>query len=200
MCCFVVEGRPKGLTVGRPEHKMGQRASNTVALTFDEVAVPARNRIGEEGQGFEIAMRTLDNSRPLTAAFAVGIARAAFEHSLDYAAQRQQFGKMIADFQAIQFMLADMATELDAARLLVWHAAFLKGRDVRHTTESAMAKLYASEMCERVASKGLQIFGGYGYTKEYDAERHFRDSKITEIYEGTSEIQRIVISANLLKD
>lgn len=197
--CFVVEGRPEGLHIGHHEDKLGQRASNTVALTLENVRVPARNRIGEEGQGWEIAMATLDNSRPLTAMFAVGIGRAALEHSIAYAKERKQFGQAIANFQAIQFMLADMATEIDAARLLVLRAAALKDAGVRHSAESAMAKLYASEMSHRVTHKGVQVHGGYGYSKEFDAERHYRDSRITEIYEGTSEIQRIVIANSLLK-
>jgi acyl-CoA dehydrogenase len=198
--CFVVEGRPEGLTVGKHENKMGQRASNTVALTFDEVRVPVANRIGEEGEGFRIAMETLDNSRPITAILSVGIARAGLEYSLEYSANRKTFGKPIREHQAIQFMLADMATELDAARLLVLRAALLKDQGVRHSQESAMAKLYASEMASRVANKALQVHGGMGYSKEMDVERHVRDARITEIYEGTSEIQRIVISANLLKE
>jgi butyryl-CoA dehydrogenase len=145
-------------------------------------------------------MATLDGGRIGIAAQALGIARAAFEGALAYAKERKAFGKPITQFQAIQFMLADMATEIDAARLLVLRAATLKDRGVRHSAESAMAKLFASEMSERVTSKGIQIHGGYGYIKEYDAERHWRDSRITEIYEGTSEIQRIVIAASALKD
>jgi butyryl-CoA dehydrogenase len=145
-------------------------------------------------------MATLDGGRIGIASQALGIARAAFEEAVAYAKERKAFGQPIASFQAIQFMLADMATEIDAARLLVWRAATLKDQGVRHSAESAMAKLYASEMSERVTSKAIQIHGGYGYVKEYDAERHWRDSRITEIYEGTSEIQRMVISASVLKD
>jgi butyryl-CoA dehydrogenase len=144
-------------------------------------------------------MQTLDGGRIGIAAQALGIARAAYEEALAYAKERKAFGQPITQFQAIQFMLADMATEIDAARLLIWRAAALKDRGVRHSAESAMAKLYASEMSERVTSKAIQVHGGYGYTKEYDAERHWRDSRITEIYEGTSEIQRLVIAANVLK-
>jgi butyryl-CoA dehydrogenase len=145
-------------------------------------------------------MATLDGGRIGIAAQAVGIARAAFEEAVAYAKERKAFGQPIAQFQAIQFMLADMATSIDAARLLVLRAAAMKDRGLRHTAESAMAKLFASEMSERVTSKAIQIHGGYGYVKEYDAERHWRDSRITEIYEGTSEIQRLVISAAVLKD
>src|SRR5207244_2237865 len=150
--------------------------------------------------GFKIAMATLDGGRIGIAAQAVGIARAAFEEALAYSKERRSFGKIISEHQAIQFMLADMATEIDAARLLVLRAAAAKDRGGRYTAEASMAKLYASEMCERVTSKGIQIHGGYGYVKEFDAERHWRDSRITEIYEGTSEIQRLVISGAVLKE
>jgi butyryl-CoA dehydrogenase len=147
-----------------------------------------------------VAMSTLDGGRIGIAAQAVGIARAAFEASVRYAGERETFGKPIGQHQAIQFMIADMATEIDAARLLVWRAATLKDRKVRHSKESAMAKLFASEVCNRVATKAIQVHGGYGYLKDFAVERHFRDAKITEIYEGTSEIQRIVIAASLLKE
>jgi acyl-CoA dehydrogenase len=199
LACFVVEGRPQGLTVGRHENKMGQRASNTVALTFDEVRVPAHNRIGEEGQGFEIAMRTLDNSRPLTAAISVGIARAALEHALEYAAQRSQFGKKLADFEAIQFMLADMATELEAARLLVFKSAWLLDQGERNTLVSSHAKRFAADMAMRVATDAVQIFGGYGYIKDYPVEKLMRDAKLIQVYEGTSQIQRLVIAREILR-
>jgi butyryl-CoA dehydrogenase len=179
---------------------VGIRASGSCTLFFEDVEVPARNRLGGEGDGFKVAMATLDGGRIGIAAQAVGIARAACEEAVAYAKERKAFGKPIAQHQAIQFMLADMATEIDAARLLVWRAAALKDRKVRFSAEAAMAKLYASEMAERVTSKALQIHGGYGYTKDFDVERHWRDSRITEIYEGTSEVQRIVISANLLKE
>jgi butyryl-CoA dehydrogenase len=162
--------------------------------------VPAKNILGKEGDGFKVAMSTLDGGRIGIAAQALGIARAAFEEAVRYSGERKTFGKPIRDHQAIQFMLADMATEIDAARLLVLQAALLKDKGVRHSAESSMAKLYASEMASRVANKALQVHGGMGYSKEMDAERHVRDARITEIYEGTSEIQRIVISANLLKE
>ena len=197
---FLVPADARGLARGKPDDKVGIRASGSCTIFFEDCAVPARYRLGAEGEGFKIAMATLDGGRIGIAAQALGIARAAYEEALAYAKERKAFGQPIAQFQAIQFMLADMATELDAARLLVWRAASLKDRGVRHSAESAMAKLYASEMCERVTSKAIQIHGGYGYVKEYDVERHWRDSRITEIYEGTSEIQRLVISAAVLKD
>jgi butyryl-CoA dehydrogenase len=197
---FLVPTDSKGFTRSKPDDKVGIRASGSCSLFFEGCAIPKRNRLGAEGDGFKIAMGTLDGGRIGIASQALGIARAGYELALAYAKERKAFGQPISQFQAIQFMLADMATELDAARLLVWRAAYLKDKGVRHSTESAMAKLYASEMCERVTSKGIQIHGGYGYVKEYDAERHWRDSRITEIYEGTSEIQRLVIAAGVLKD
>ncbi|HEY7725670.1 MAG TPA: acyl-CoA dehydrogenase [Anaeromyxobacteraceae bacterium] len=197
---FLVPTDARGFTRGKPDDKVGIRASGSCTLFFEDVEVPARNRLGGEGDGFKVAMATLDGGRIGIAAQAVGIARAACEEAVAYAKERKAFGKPIAQHQAIQFMLADMATEIDAARLLVWRAAALKDRKVRFSAEAAMAKLYASEMAERVTSKALQIHGGYGYTKDFDVERHWRDSRITEIYEGTSEVQRIVISANLLKE
>jgi butyryl-CoA dehydrogenase len=197
---FLVPTDAKGFTRSKPDDKVGIRASGSCSLFFEGCAIPKRYRLGGEGDGFKIAMGTLDGGRIGIASQALGIARAGYELALAYAKERKAFGQPISQFQAIQFMLADMATELDAARLLVWRAAWMKDKGVRHSTESAMAKLYASEMCERVTSKGIQIHGGYGYVKEYDAERHWRDSRITEIYEGTSEIQRLVIAAGVLKD
>ncbi len=197
--CFVVEGRPKGLSIGRHENKMGQRASNTVALVFDEVRVPAKNRIGEEGQGFEIAMRTLDNSRPLTAAISVGIAQAALDHAKEYAVTRTQFGKKIGDFQAIQFMLADMATEIEAARLLVYKSAWLLDAGEKNTLVSSHAKRFAADMAMKVATDAVQVFGGYGYMKEYPVEKLMRDAKLIQVYEGTSQVQRMVIAREIMK-
>jgi acyl-CoA dehydrogenase len=196
--CFVVEGVPKGLTVGRHEDKLGQRASNTVALTFDDVRVPARNRIGEEGQGFRIAMQTLDNSRPLTAMLAIGNARAAMEHAIAYARERKQFGRPIADFQAIQFLIADMATDLHAARLLAYEAAAQLDAGIRNTLVSSHAKRFAADIGMRVCTDAVQVFGGYGYSREYPVEKNFRDAKLIQIYEGTSQIQRLVIARELL--
>ncbi|MBI5545674.1 MAG: acyl-CoA dehydrogenase family protein [Deltaproteobacteria bacterium] len=199
IACFVVEGRPQGLTVGRHENKMGQRASNTVALTFEEVVVPARNRIGAEGQGFEIAMKTLDNSRPLTAAMSVGIARAALEYSLEYTAQRRQFGKRLDEFEGVQFMLADMATDLEAARLLVYESAWLLDQGRRNTLVSSYAKRFAADMAMRVTTDAVQLYGGYGYMKDYPVEKLMRDAKLIQIYEGTSQIQRLVIARELIR-
>ena len=196
---FVVDLRSKGVTRGPHDRKMGITASHSCSLYFEDVRVPAANLLGKEGEGFKVAMSTLDGGRIGIAAQALGIARAAYEDALAYAKVRKAFDKPIAQLQAIQFMLADMATEIDAARLLILRAASLKDQGVRHSTESAMAKLYASEMASRVANKGLQIHGGYGYIKDFDAERRVRDARITEIYEGTSEIQRLVISNSLLK-
>jgi butyryl-CoA dehydrogenase len=196
---FLVPTDAKGLVRGKPDDKVGIRASGSCTIFFEDCVVPRRLRLGQEGEGFKVAMSTLDGGRIGIAAQALGIARAAHEEAVAYAKDRKAFGQPIATFQAIQFMLADMATELDAARLLVWRAAGLKDRGVRFSAEAAMAKLYASEMAERVTSKALQIHGGLGYMKECDAERHWRDSRITEIYEGTSEIQRIVIASALLK-
>jgi len=199
LCCFVVEGRPKGLTAGRHENKMGQRASNTVALTFEDVLVPAKNLVGAEGQGFEIAMRTLDNSRPLTAVMSVGIARAALEHSLDYVGQRKQFGKKLSEFEGVQFMLADMATDLEAARMLVWQSAWQLDQGVRNTLVSSHAKRFSADMAMRVTTDAVQLFGGYGYIKDYPVEKLFRDAKLIQIYEGTSQIQRLVIARELMR-
>ncbi|GMU58722.1 MAG: acyl-CoA dehydrogenase [Myxococcaceae bacterium] len=197
--CLVVEGRPKGLTVGKHENKMGQRASNTVTLTFEDVRVPVANRIGKEGEGFLIAMNTLDNSRPLTAMFAIGIARAALEHALDYSKQRQQFGKPIADFQGIQFMLADMAADIEAARLLTYKSAWLLDSGQRNTLVSSYAKRFAADMAMKATTDAVQVFGGYGYSKEYPVEKLMRDAKLIQIYEGTSQIQRLVIARELIR-
>jgi len=196
---FVVDMKWKGVSLGKHEKKMGIRASATSSIVFEDVRVPAKNRLGSDGDGFKVAMSTLDGGRIGIAAQAVGIARASFEDALAYSKDRKQFGQAICEFQAIQWMLADIATEIDAARLLTWRAAWMKDRKMRHSKESSMAKLYASETAMRSAVKGVQIHGGYGYISEYPAERHFRDAKITEIYEGTSEIQRLVIAAALLK-
>jgi len=197
---FIVPLDTPGLQRGKADRKVGIRASGSCTMYFEECLLPVRCRLGEEGAGFKIAMGALDGGRIGVAAQAVGIARAAYEEAVAYAKERKAFGQPIAGFQAIQFMLADMATEIDAARLLTWRAAALKDRGARFGPEAAMAKLYASEMAERVTSRAIQIHGGIGYTTECDAERHWRDSRITQIYEGTSEIQRIVISGALLKE
>jgi butyryl-CoA dehydrogenase len=197
---FVVPTHTPGFIRAEPDKKMGISAAHSCSMFFEDMRVPAKNMLGKEGDGFKVAMSTLDGGRIGIAAQALGIARAAFEEAVRYSGERKTFGKPIRDHQAIQFMLADMATEIDAARLLVHQAALLKDKGARHSLESSMAKLYASEMASRVANKALQVHGGMGYSKEMDAERHVRDARITEIYEGTSEIQRIVISANLLKE
>ncbi|HSP81547.1 MAG TPA: acyl-CoA dehydrogenase family protein, partial [Myxococcaceae bacterium] len=176
--CFVVEGRPQGLTVGKHENKMGQRASNTVALTFDEVRVPVANRIGEEGEGFRIAMETLDNSRPITAIISVGIARAGLEYSLEYSANRKTFGKPIREHQAIQFMLADMAMNIQAARLLCHQSAWLLDEGQKNTLVSSYAKCFAADRAMQVATDAVQVYGGYGYLKEYPVEKLMRDAKL----------------------
>ncbi|MDC0707629.1 acyl-CoA dehydrogenase [Stigmatella sp. ncwal1] len=197
---FIVPTNTPGFIRAEPDKKMGISAAHSCSMFFEDMRVPAKNVLGKEGDGFKVAMSTLDGGRIGIAAQALGIARAAFEEAVRYSGERKTFGKPIREHQAIQFMLADMATEIDAARLLVHQAALLKDKGVRHSLESAMAKLYASEMASRVANKALQVHGGMGYSKEMDVERHVRDARITEIYEGTSEIQRIVISANLLKE
>ncbi|SET35056.1 acyl-CoA dehydrogenase family protein [Stigmatella erecta] len=197
--CFVVEGQPKGLTIGKHENKMGQRASNTVTLTFEDVRVPVANRIGEEGQGFLIAMETLDNSRPLTAMFSVGIARAALEHSLEYSSQRQTFGKPIREHQGVQFMLADMGMNIQAARLLTYQSAWLLDEGQKNTLVSSYAKCFAADMAMKVTTDAVQVYGGYGYIKEYPVEKLMRDAKLIQIYEGTSQVQRLVIARELFK-
>jgi alkylation response protein AidB-like acyl-CoA dehydrogenase len=198
--CLLIDSDSTGFSSGKPEEKLGIRASNTTALTFEDCRVPVSNRLGEEGQGFRIAMEVLDAGRIGIAAQALGIAHAALDASVDYALQREQFGKLLAKHQAIQFMIADMASRLEGARLLTFQAALKKQRGERYTMEAAMAKLYASETAMWAAHKAIQIHGGYGYIREYNVERYFRDAKITEIYEGTSEVQRIVIARHLLRD
>jgi butyryl-CoA dehydrogenase len=188
-----------GFSVAPRDHKLGIHAAHSASIFFDNVKVPASHVVGKDGEGFKVAMATLDGGRIGIAAQAVGIAQAAYEEALAYAKERKSFGGPIADLQAIQFMLADMATEIDAARLLVRKAASMKDKGVKHTAESSTAKLFASEVATRVAHKAIQIHGGYGYSTEYAAERHYRDARITEIYEGTSEIQRIVVASSLLR-
>jgi len=197
---FLIPTDAPGFNRAPPDKKMGISAAYSCTIFLEDCRVPVKNLLGKEGDGFKIAMSTLDGGRIGIAAQAIGIARAALEEALQYSAVRKTFGKPIREHQAIQFMFADMATEIDAARLLMLQAALLKDQRKRHTLESSMAKLFASEMATRVTHKALQIHGGQGYSKEFDAERHVRDARITELYEGTSEIQRIVISAHLLKD
>jgi len=200
IAAFIVETKTPGFSVGKLEKKLGIRGSDTAQLVFQDCRVPAANLLGEVGEGLRIALSTLDGGRISIAAQAVGIARACLEDSLAYAKQREAFGKRIADFQAIQWMLADMATEIDAARLLTWRAAAAKDAGEDHILAAAEAKLFASDVAVRAARDCVQIFGGYGYLKDFPAERHYRDAKITEIYEGTSEIMKLVIAEEILKE
>lgn len=195
---FIVPADTVGYSRGGHEYKLGVNASGTTELAFSDMRIPVSQRLGEEGQGFKIAMQTLDAGRVGIAAQAVGIAQGAFEEALSYSQEREQFGRPISDFQAIQFYLADISTEIDAARLLTWKAAWAKDNQKRYSLEACQAKLFASEMAQRVTTRALQIHGGYGYVREYNVERYFRDARITEIYEGTSEIQKTVIANWLL--
>ncbi|MEE8597744.1 MAG: acyl-CoA dehydrogenase [bacterium] len=194
---FLVEKDTPGLKVGPLENKLGLRGSRTAELIFEDCCVPKENLLGVMNKGFFSVMNTLDSGRTAVGAMSVGIARAAFEDSIEYAKQREQFGRPIGKFQGIKWMLSDMATEIDAARLLVYRAAFLEDQGLSFSKESSMAKLFASEMAMRATRNAIQIFGGYGYIQEYPVERYFRDVKLCEIGEGTSEIQRIVISKKL---
>jgi butyryl-CoA dehydrogenase len=196
---FILPMDTPGVRCGQADDKLGIRGSKSSQIFLDDVKLPAENLLGEVGGGFKVAMSTLDGGRIGIAAQALGIARAAFEDALAYAQQRKTFGKPIAQHQAIQFKLADMATEIDAARLLTLRAAWLKDKKLPFGKEAAMAKLYASDVANRVAREAIQVFGGNGYVTEFPVERHFRDAKITEIYEGTSEIQRLVIANHLIK-
>jgi alkylation response protein AidB-like acyl-CoA dehydrogenase len=196
---FIIERGTPGFQVAKKENKLGMRASDTAALVFDDCFVPDENLIGEPGQGFIQAMKVLDGGRISIAALAVGIAQGAYEAALRYAKERHQFGRPIAEFQAIQFKLADMATEIEAARLLTYQAAYLKQKGRVTTRESSMAKLYASEVAVRAAEEGVQIHGGYGFIKDYPAEKFWRDSKLCTIGEGTSEVQRVVIARQILR-
>lgn len=200
---FVVEKGTPGFSIGQEENKMGIRAASTCGLIFEDCRLPVANRLGEEGEGFKVAMASLDAGRVGIAAQAVGIAQGAYEAALAYVKERHAFGQPVAQFQGIQWMLADMATQIEAARLLTYQSALAKDRakktGKRYSKEAAMAKLFASETAVWVTNKAVQIHGGYGYVKEYAVERYYRDAKITEIYEGTSEIQRIVIANQILR-
>ncbi|MFB0518781.1 MAG: acyl-CoA dehydrogenase [Acidobacteriota bacterium] len=196
---FVVERGFPGYSVGKVQQKLGINASGQCELYFEDCLVPKENLLGEEGGGFKIALATLDGGRIGIAAQAVGIAQACLDECLKYSKERVQFGQPIAKFQAIQWMLADMSTEIEAARLLTYRAAFLQDKGERYSAQASMAKLFASETAMKATTKGIQIHGGYGYMKEYPMERFFRDAKVTEIYEGTNEIQRIVIASSILK-
>jgi butyryl-CoA dehydrogenase len=197
---FLVERNTPGLVVNKIEDKLGLRSSETAALSFEDCQIPRENLLGREGEGLAIALKTLDGGRIGIAAQAVGIAQGCLEEALSYSQQRHQFGHPIAEFQAIQWMLADIATEIDAARLLSCRAAWLQEQEREVTHAAAMAKLFASEACNRAAYKALQIFGGYGYLKDFAVERFFRDARVTTLYEGTSEIQRLIIARHLLRD
>jgi butyryl-CoA dehydrogenase len=197
---FIVPMDAPGLECGPRDDKLGICASPSSQVFLTDCRLPKDALLGEVGGGFKVAMSTLDGGRIGIAAQALGIARACLEDALSYGQERKTFGKPIAEHQAISFKLADMAADVDAARLLIWRAAALKDQGVRHSQESAMAKLFASDIANRAARECVQIFGGYGYLKDFPAERHFRDAKITEIYEGTSEIQRLVIAGALLKE
>ena len=199
ICAFIVEGKTPGLHVGKAEDKMGLRGSNTVSLTFEDCAIPLDNLLGEEGDGFKLAMIALDGGRIGIASQACGVTRAALEASVRYARDRRAFEKRLAEFQAIQWFLANIATDLNAAELLTLRAAFLKEAGAPFTREASMAKLFASEMAYRACDKAVQIHGGYGYIDEFPVERYLRDCRVQTIYEGTSEIQRLVIARDVIK-
>ena len=196
---FIVEKGTPGFSIGAKEDKLGIRTSITTELIFQDCKIPVENRLGKEGEGFKIAMKTLDGGRIGVAAQALGIATAALDHAIRYSKERQQFGKPISAFQAISFMMADMAMKIDAARLLVYRAAWLKETGQEYGTEAAMAKCFASDVAMEVTTDAIQIFGGYGYSKEYPVERLMRNAKITQIYEGTNQVQRMVISGAILR-
>ncbi|MDD4051171.1 MAG: acyl-CoA dehydrogenase family protein [candidate division Zixibacteria bacterium] len=198
--CFAVPAGTAGMTIGAKEKKMGMKASDTREVSFTDVVVPEGNRIGEEGTGFKTAVILLNNGRIGVAFQALGIARSAMAEALKYSKERQQFGQPICNFQAIQFKLAEMATKIDAGRLLAFRAATMKDAGENVAMESSMAKLFCSRVCNEVVNEAVQIHGGYGYMKEYAVERYFRDARVTEIYEGTTEAQKMVISRQLLKD
>jgi alkylation response protein AidB-like acyl-CoA dehydrogenase len=197
---FLVEQGTPGMTVGPQEDKMGLRASDTADLIFEDCRIPAGGLLGNEGDGFLIAMTALDGGRIGIAAQSVGVAQAAFDAAVRYSKEREQFGQTISKFQGLRWMIADMATEIEAARLLMFSAAEMKDSGENYTLQASMAKLYASEMVNRVTAEAIQIHGGYGFTKEYPVERYYRDARVFTIYEGTSEIQRVVISNLIFKD
>ncbi len=196
---YIVEKGTPGFSFGKKEAKMGIRSSPTMELVFENCRIPGENLLGQEGQGFKVAMKTLDGGRIGIAAQALGIAQGALDAALAYTKEREQFNKSVATFQGVQFQLADMATQVEAARLLIYNAAYRASAGLSYSNESAMAKLFASETAMRVTTQAVQLHGGYGYTREFPVERMMRDAKITEIYEGTSEIQRVVIGASLTR-
>lgn len=199
MTAFLVDADTAGIEVGKKEMNMGQRCSDTRGITFTDVKVPAKNMLGAEGQGFKIAMTAFDLSRPIVAGAAVGLARNAMEHSIRYAGERRTFGKPLASHQAVSFMIADMAKDIEAARLLVWQSAWMIDQGQRNTKFAAMAKCFAADTAMRVATDAVQIFGGNGYSKEYPVEKLMRDAKIFQIYEGTSQIQRLIIAKEIFE-
>jgi acyl-CoA dehydrogenase len=199
LTAFVVPTDADGVTVEKHLEKMGQRATDTSAIALQDVKVPAANRLGEEGDGFKIAMRTLDHTRPGTASGAVGVARAAFEYAVEYSRERVQFGQPIAMNQGVNFLIADMAAEIEAARLLCWQAAWLLDQGKRATLQSSYAKRFAADTAMKVATDAVQVLGGNGYTRDYPAERYLREAKVTQIFEGTNQIQRLVIARELLR-
>lgn len=198
LTAFIVEKGTPGFSIGKEEHKMGIRASNTCELVLEDVRIPAANRLGREGEGFKLAMKTLDAARPFVGAVSVGLCQAAFEQAAKYAKERVQFGKPIASFQLVQAMLADMAMQIEAARLLVYKACWMKDQGLPYSQESAIAKCFASDTAMKVTVDAVQILGGYGYSQEYPVEKYMRDAKIMQIYEGTNQIQRLVIANNIL--
>jgi acyl-CoA dehydrogenase len=200
ICAFVLPSNTPGVTPGKKEDKMGQRASDTCVIHFDNVRVPAAQRLGQEGEGFKIAMRTLDRTRPPIGALATGIARRAMDESVAYAKERKAFGFPIAGFQAVQFMLADMAKDIEAGRLLTMQSAWMVDQGLRAAKMSSFAKCFATDTAMRVTTDAVQVFGGNGYTKEYPVEKLMRDAKLMQIYEGTNQIQRLVIARELLKE
>ena len=197
---FIIPRKTPGLVIGRTEDKLGLRASDTTDLIFEDCRIPAENLLGQEGEGFKIVMKGLDSGRIGIAAQSVGVAQAALDAAVKYAKERDQFGQKISKFQGLRWIIADMATEIEAARQLMLSAASMKDRGEKYTAQASMAKLFASEMVNRITAKALQMHGGYGFTKDYAVERFFRDARVFTIYEGTSEIQRIVISDHILKD
>jgi len=197
---FIVEKGMEGFVIGKKENKLGMRASDTTQLIFENCKVPAENMIGEEGEGFVQAMKNLEGGRISIAALSLGLAQGAMESAIKYSSERKQFGKYLNEFQATQFKFAEMATNIEAARLLTYKAAIMKDKGVPNTKEAAMAKLFASEIAEKAANEAVQIFGGYGFVKDYPVEKFYRDVKLLTIGEGTSEIQRIVIARDILKD
>jgi len=199
MCAFMVDRNTPGISVGPHEDKLGIRSSNTVPIIFEDVRVPAKNLLGKEGDGFKIAMKTLDISRTSVAAMAVGVAQAAYESAAKYSFERYQFGKPIFAFQAIQFMLADMAQYIEAGRLLYLSASGKQDQGIPYTQAASLSKCFCGDIAMKVATDAVQIYGGYGYTKEYPVEKYFRDAKIMQIFEGTAQVQRMVIAGDIAK-